>query len=210
MNIPSSSTETTGSDKESLKRESLYTLQILDEVATGRPLTQRDLSKKLGIALGMTNNYLKRLAREGYIQSTQAERKRLHYLLTPKGIAEKSALTYQYIKRSYHFFTEARAKIGQSLSRLERDGVKSVVLYKATVLTEIAVLVLLDTNLKLVAIVDDEMAGNQFLGQKIEPMKSLSALKFDCIVNTTEEPVETVAEHLAPYGVKKDRLFSLQ
>lgn len=210
MNIPSFSTETSNTGKESLNRESLHTLQILDEVATGKPITQRALSNKLGIALGMTNNYLKRLAREGYIQSIQAERKRLHYLLTPKGIAEKSALTYRYIKRSYHFFTEAREKIGQSLSRLERDGMKSVVLYKATVLTEIVVLVLLDTNLKLVAIVDDEMAGSQFLGQKIEPMKSLFALKFDCIVNTTEEPVETVAERLAPYSVKRDKVFSLQ
>ena len=65
MNMSHSSAEIPEKDKELLNRESLHTLQILDEVATGKSLTQRDLSNKLGIALGMTNNYLKRLAREG-------------------------------------------------------------------------------------------------------------------------------------------------
>ena len=36
--------------------DSFHTLQILDEVAKGKPLTQRDLSNKLGIALGMINS----------------------------------------------------------------------------------------------------------------------------------------------------------
>ena len=51
MNMPPSSTESPEMDRELLNRESLHTLQILDEVATGNPMTQRDLSHKLGIGL---------------------------------------------------------------------------------------------------------------------------------------------------------------
>jgi len=209
MNITSLSTETPDKDKDLLNRESLHTLQILDEVATGKPLTQRDLSNKLGIALGMTNNYLKRLAREGYIQIIQAERKRLHYLLTPKGIAEKSALTYRYIKRSYQFFTDARRKLEVFFLDLEKAGVRSIVLYKATVIAEIAVLVLQDRSIQLLTIVDDATAGTTFLGYGIDPVKSLADLKFDRVLVTTEEPTEKVADHLAVYGVKRDRVCSL-
>lgn len=211
MNIkPPSINQLPKQAEEPLSPESLHTLKILDEVASGRSLTQRDLSKKLGIALGMTNNYLKRLARHGYIQIQQTGRRRLHYLLTPKGIAEKSALTYRYIQRSYQFFTEARQKIGGFFEMLEKDGVRSIILYKVTVMTEIAVLVLQDTGMNLVAIVDDDRAGERFLGSIIEPVKALSDLRFDRILITTEEPVDQVELCLAPYGVGREKICALQ
>jgi DNA-binding MarR family transcriptional regulator len=197
-------------DRELLNRESLHTLQILDEVATGNPMTQRDLSHKLGIALGMTNNYLRRLAREGYIQIIQAERKRLHYLLTPKGIAEKSALTYRYIKRSYQFFTIARRKLETFILDLEKAGVRSIVLYKATVIAEIAVLVLQDRPIQLLAIVDDATAGKKFLGYVIEPVKALTDLRFDRVLVTTEDAAEEVFRDLGRSGIHKEKICYLQ
>jgi len=206
MNIIPSPTEVGHADQEPLSRESLHTLQILDEVATGKPLTQRDLSRKLGVALGMTNNYLKRLAHLGYIQIVQAERKRLHYLLTPKGIAEKSALTYRYIQRSFHFFTEARQRINGFFETLSKDGVRSIVLYNANVITEIAVLVLQDSPIKLLAIVDDGMAGQKFLGYQIEPAKALRDMKFDRILITTEEPLEKILAHLGQFDIPQEKI----
>lgn len=188
---------------------SLRTLQILDEVSNGRPITQRYLSKKLGIGLGMVNSYLKRLTQQGYIQVIKAERKRLHYLLTPMGIAEKSVLTYRYIKRSYQVFTDARARIGGFFKDLEKVGVKSVVLYKATVIAEISLLALQDSPFDLVAIVDDIEAGRRFLGYRIQPVEVLQLLSFDKLLITTEDPVEKVAEQLERYGVKREKICSL-
>jgi len=208
MNISPSSTESP--NKEWLNRESLHTLQILDEVATGKSLTQRDLSHKLGIALGMTNNYLKRLAREGHIQIIQAERKRLRYLLTPKGLAEKSALTYRYIKRSYQFFTDARRKLETYFLDLEKSGVRSIVLYKATVIAEIAVLVLQDRPIRLLTIVDDSAVGKNFLGHKVEPVKSLVNLKFDRVLVTAEDSAEKVFEDLNQNAIEKEKICFLQ
>src|SRR3990172_744173 len=127
--------------------DSIRTLQILDEISKENSITQRGLSKRLGIGLGMINSYLKRLTQQGYIQVIKAERKRLHYLLTPMGIAEKSVLTYRYIKRSYQVFTDARVRIGSFFKDLEKVGVKSVVLYRATVIAEISLLALQDSPL---------------------------------------------------------------
>ena len=77
-------------------------LEILTAIDEGRPLTQRDLSQRLGVALGLTNLYLKRLVRKGFVKVVQfpqkpAARKRLRYLVTPMGIAEKSRLTYEHM-----------------------------------------------------------------------------------------------------------------
>jgi len=210
MNMLSSSTDLPEKGREWLNRKSLHTLQILDEVATGKSLTQRDLSNKLGIALGMTNNYLKRLAREGYIQIIQAERKRLHYLLTPKGLAEKSALTYRYIRRSYQFFTDARRKLEAYFLDLEKAGVRSIVLYKATVIAEIAVLVLQTGSIQLLAIIDDSVAGRTFLGYGIEPIQALTELKFDRVLVTTEYTPEEIFEILGRTGVPKEKICFLQ
>src|SRR3972149_6194988 len=138
----------------------------------------------------MINSYLKRLVQHGYIQVVQAERKRLHYLLTPTGIAEKSALTYRYIKRSYQVYSEARGRMVRFFDDLEKDGVKSVVLYQATVVAEIAVMALQDSPLDLVAIVDETGVGGGFLGYKIKPIDDLRTLQFDRLLITTEDPIE--------------------
>src|SRR5439155_254637 len=80
-------------------------LEILTAIGEGRPVTQRALAQRLGVALGLTNLYVKRLARKGCIKVREfprkpATRKRLHYLLTPKGLAEKTRLTYEHMAYS--------------------------------------------------------------------------------------------------------------
>jgi DNA-binding MarR family transcriptional regulator len=192
------------------KMHAYHVLQILDEVSNGDPLTQRDISRKLGIALGMVNSYLKRLAQQGYIQIVQAERKRLRYFLTPLGITEKSLLTYRSIKRSYQVFLASRERITRFFNNLEKDGVKSVVLYQATVVAEIAVLALHDSPLDLVAIVDESEAGRRFLGYRIKPVDDLQRIEFDRVLITTEDSVEKVGEHLGQYGVEKGKVCSLK
>ena len=188
----------------------IRTLQIMDEIAKGKSVTQRSLSKKLGIGLGMVNSYLNRLAQQGYIHIIQAERKRLHYLLTPTGIAEKSVLAYRYIERSYQTFTEARARIGDFLSNLEKDGVESVVLYRATVVAEIALMALQDSRLDLVAIVDNNGAKKRFMGYRVQPIEVLRQLEFDRLLITSEDSIDKVAEHLREYDVEKEKICFLQ
>lgn len=61
-------------------------LLLLSEVERDGAVTQRSLSTKLGVALGLTNLYLKRLARKGYIKITTIPSHRARYLLTPQGL----------------------------------------------------------------------------------------------------------------------------
>ena len=46
-------------------------LKLLEAVEQDSRVTQRSLAGRLGIALGLTNIYLKRLARKGYIKITE-------------------------------------------------------------------------------------------------------------------------------------------
>jgi len=76
-----------------LDLESHRDLRVLEAVAADGRTTQRRLSHQLGIALGLTNLYLKRLARKGFIKCVNVRANRVRYLITPTGIAEKTRLT---------------------------------------------------------------------------------------------------------------------
>src|SRR5258708_22982970 len=77
-------------------------LKLLEAVEADSRITQRGLSTQLGIALGLTNIYLKRLVRKGCIKCVNVQSNRITYLLTPPGIAEKLRPTYQFMAFSLH------------------------------------------------------------------------------------------------------------
>src|SRR5215467_7871648 len=83
-------------------------LKLLEAVEQDSRITQRSLAGKLGIALGLTNIYLKRLVRKGYIKCVNVQSNRITYLITPRGIAEKARLTYEFMDYSLHLYSEVR------------------------------------------------------------------------------------------------------
>src|SRR5256712_9701007 len=88
--------------------ESHRDLKLLEAVEKDSRVTQRGLATKLGIALGLTNIYLKRLVRKGYIKCVNVQSNRITYLITPRGIAEKARLTYEFMDYSLHLYSEVR------------------------------------------------------------------------------------------------------
>src|SRR5439155_1276391 len=114
-----------------MERRGERELEILTAIAEGDSTTQRALAARLGVALGLTNLYLKRLVKKGYIKVVEfprrpAARKRLRYLLTGRGIAEKSRLTYDHMVYALNLYRRARQTLRESLSRLPGAGVKRV------------------------------------------------------------------------------------
>ena len=54
-------------DEKQGNQDTYKSLLLLDEISKGEALSQRDLSKKLNIALGLVNSYIKNLVSKGYI-----------------------------------------------------------------------------------------------------------------------------------------------
>lgn len=99
-------------------------LKILEHIQEEPTITQRDLASKLGIALGLTNAYLKRLVKKGYIKIKNLTGKRIMYILTPKGMVEKARLTFNYMTRSFSYFKEIKNKIDKTYSVVTSSGEK--------------------------------------------------------------------------------------
>ena len=76
--------------------------QLLKSIEQNANLTQRQLSKELGISLGKVNYCLKSLIQKGFVKinNFQNSKHKLQYsyLLTPTGIEEKTKLTIEFLK----------------------------------------------------------------------------------------------------------------
>src|SRR3972149_11041869 len=190
--------------------KSLKSLEILEEFSSNAQVTQRELSHKVGIALGLANFYIKRLVQKGYVEMVYLERNRLGYLITPKGIAEKSRLTYNYIQRSYQYVRKVRIRMRDSLMQLSKEGVDSVILYGGGDMGEVAYLALQEAGIKLVGVIDASRAGRPFLGHTILPISSLPQLLFDRIIITEPIAVQDVGNLLQEYGIGEDRLIHME
>src|SRR5210317_2428486 len=114
-----------------MDQDELRTLKLLEAVDSREPPTQRELARDLNISLGLVNSFIKRLAKKGYFKIGHLPKNRVRYILTPRGIAEKSRLTYEYIQYSFKFYKDARQKLRDLYAELETQGVRCIVFYGA-------------------------------------------------------------------------------
>ncbi len=189
--------------------EHYRSLQILDELANDDSLTQRDLSGRLGIALGLVNSYIKNLIAKGYITVKAIPPKRYAYYLTPKGFTEKTRLTYDLLHDYTRIYREARKSFKQLFHDLEIGGVKNVVFAGADETAEIAYLTLQETRIKLVAVVDSDLAGRNFFGQIVQPVAAVQHMQYDTIIVTSYLKRKQVFKQLGDAGVGKNAIRSV-
>ena len=197
-----------------MQRERERDLEILTAIEEGAPLTQRALAERLGVALGLANLYLKRLARKGYIKIVEfpkkpAARKRLRYLLTPRGMAEKTRLGYEHMTYSLRLYRRARQRLRESLDRLSEGGAKRIALYGTGEAAELAYLTLKELGLEPTGVFANQAKG-QFLGLPVRALADLGGEEFDVvIVATFERPEQPVLEILGR-GVPPERVLTLR
>ncbi|MCL5022536.1 MAG: winged helix-turn-helix transcriptional regulator [Nitrospirae bacterium] len=190
-------------------------LQILTELSTDDSLTQRDLSSRLGIALGLVNSYIRNLMAKGFITVKSIPPRRYAYFLTPKGFTEKTRLTYHLLQDYTRIYREARANLKRLFADLRIGGARRVVFAGADEVAEIAFLTLQETDIELAGIVDEEMAGKKFLGRDVRPLSSVNSGEFsyDYIVITSYLKKEMIYKKLLDAGTPEEHLkviFSIQ
>ena len=189
-------------------------LEILTAIAEGDSTTQRALAARLGVALGLTNLYLKRLVKKGYVKVVgfprkPAARKRLRYLLTTRGIAEKSRLTYDHMVYSLNLYRRARQTLRESLGQLPRAGIKRVALYGTGEAAELAYLTLKDFELEPVGVYAAQ-GGGHFLGFPVQAVAELADEPLDAVVIASFERPEPHLTELIGLGVPRPKILTLR
>lgn len=101
-----------------------HSFKTLRELANDGTLSQRDLSKRMGLSLGRVNYLVNALLEKGYIKANRFKNSRnkiaYMYVLTPKGISAKVTQTYNFLQRKLDEFDRLKQEI--EMLRQEADG----------------------------------------------------------------------------------------
>jgi len=183
-------------------------LRLLEAVHQDGRVTQRGLANKLGIALGLANVYLKRMVHKGFIKVVNVQPNRITYLVTPRGIAEKARLTYEFMDYSLHLYGEVRQHLRTALQACAEAG-KRVAISGSGEAAELAYLSLKEAGLEPVAVFDGE-GQREFLGMPVRPIADHSTVEFDLIIVATLDGSGRQLQALLDAGVPRDKLFPLR
>jgi len=184
-------------------------LKLLEAVEEDSRITQRSLANRLGIALGLTNIYLKRLVRKGYIKCVNVQSNRISYLITPRGIAEKARLTYEFMDYSLHLYGEVRQHLREVLQDCAAAG-RRVAIFGRGEAAELAYLSLKEFGLEPVGVFDVN-GGRDFLGMHVRPIREHDQVNYDLmIVATLERSFDRQLMALEVEGVAREKLFPLR
>ncbi len=183
-------------------------LKLLEAVERDSRITQRTLATKLGIALGLTNIYLRRLVRKGYIKCVNVQPNRISYLITPRGIGEKARLMYEFMDYSLHLYGEVRQHLRVVLQECAAAD-RRVAIYGRGEAAELAYLSLREFGLEPVAVFDGE-GGHDFLGIPVRPVSEHFEVVFDLLIVATLDRSTMSINALIRDGVPAEKLFPLR
>jgi DNA-binding MarR family transcriptional regulator len=106
--------------------EDIRDLDILEQIEENPDITQASLADQMGVAVGTVNFLIKRLIEKGYVKVKRAQRKKLRYIITPKGISHRARLTVNYVEHSLRLYRKTRTRIAILLTQIKEAGYTQV------------------------------------------------------------------------------------
>lgn len=169
--------------KDPMEPDSYRELHVLKEVEITPDISQRDLSRRLGIALGLTNVLLRNLGQKGYIRASKAGWKRWIYALTPDGFSRKLALTVSYVHRVLNHYQGVRQTLREELHPLALNKESHVAIYGTGEFAELVYLGLKELGIEEIGVYSRGPVENErFLGMPVHDISILDPEGYERVV----------------------------
>jgi DNA-binding MarR family transcriptional regulator len=192
-----------------MDKQDLHILRLMGELDRDGTSSQRELSQRLNISVGLVNTFLKRLVNKGYFKVKTMPRNRLKYFLTPEGLARKSRLTAEYLHYSINFYRDIKQLLLSKFDEMEGKNMKRVLFFGAGETAELAYLYLQLTGLELTGMVDDQKKGKNFFGFVIKGTEAVQDMDWDMILLTRLDNTEETIQRLTQEGIGPDRIATI-
>lgn len=90
--------------------------EVLRQIYKKPQSSQREMAKDLGFSLGKLNYCLKALKNKGFVKIKNFQNKKnkiayIQYILTPKGISERTKLTINFMSRKMHEYDQLKKEL---------------------------------------------------------------------------------------------------
>ena len=148
---------------------SQHELKTLLEIKADPSQSQRSLSHRLNISLGLTNAIIKNLIHRGWLKVKKDTGRKLLYIITPEGMANVSRLMYNRFQETLHYYHYTRDLLTAYLMKLYQQGEKTINIYGTGQLAEITYYAGIGTPIKLNTIISDDPSPSKkkFLGHEV-------------------------------------------
>lgn len=160
---------------------------ILDSIDKNKDVTQRELSKEVGVAVSMINAYLNDYEKEGLIKKSYKSTKTVHYFLTKEGIEKKKVLNIGYLNSSLGVYNKAKKNIIDFLDQIIKKGYKNIILYGAGEVAEILLQTIAlnhEFPLNVICVIDDDVdkQGKKIVSSEITSVDVINGIDHDGIL----------------------------
>lgn len=183
-----------------MDRHAYHTFQILEHIEKTPVVTNRRIAGKLDVSVKLAHELLKKLGTKGLLHIRKRNSRRWDYFLTPKGIAEKARLTYEFLDFTMQFYREARRRSAEVLRDLHKAGVEKIAFLGLSEMAEIAFLGVQEHKLRLTEVFDDRRAGEEFMGVPVRPFAQIVQSAAERILVTAFDPALPMGERYLPRG----------
>jgi Mn-dependent DtxR family transcriptional regulator len=177
------------------------TFLILDSIEKNKDITQRELSKEVGVAVSMINAYLNDYEKEGLIKKDYQSTKTVYYYLTKRGIEKKKVLNIGYLNSSLGVYNKAKKNIIDFLDQIIVKGYKNILLYGGGEVAEILLQTIAlnhEFPLNVICVIDDdvEKQGKKIVSKKIESVDIINDIEHDGILISSYTNNKKIIEKL--------------
>jgi len=184
-------------------------LRLMSEVDETPEVNQRQLSLRLGIALGLTNVLLKNLVQKGYVRVSNASWKRRLYNLTPEGLAHKLRLTTGYISKVLDHYKNVRQTLREQMDELDVNEESRIAVCGTNEFAELVYLGLKEIGIGEIAFCSKGKAvGERFLGVPMEDVTKIKFEDYDKVVIAELHGSEALTELLSDLGVPEQKVIT--
>jgi DNA-binding MarR family transcriptional regulator len=202
------------SDNSFFKPTLLYKeFMILDLIEKDANITQREISKTIGVAVSMINSYIEIFVEKGLIKKKKHSTKTVEYFVTRKGIERKRLLNIGYLKNSQILYDSARENIEKFLNQLEIKGKKKLFLYGAGEVAEILLHTIYSsdsTSLTILGVIDDdiEKVGSYIYNTPIVSLDSINGQEHDGVLISSYTNKNSIINKLNQHEYDENKIYN--
>jgi DNA-binding MarR family transcriptional regulator len=169
----------TGKDAE------LRELLALEQIERNPAISQRQLARELGVALGVANACVRTLARKGLVKIRGESNRSITYHLTKEGLLRKAALALEWTNNTINDYVAARTRLRAQMEALAGHGFTRIAVLGADEAAELVALVAPECGMSVVAAIDagGRRIGDALAGVPVVRPDELDAEAIDAIVS---------------------------
>lgn len=178
------------------EKEELTSYHILKKIELDENISQRMLSNQMGVNVASINFALKRLVTKGLIKMIGINPRRIKYIVTPRGLKEKSELAYKFFERNFYFYKDVRIDVENKITEIS-NGRKKVAIYGTNELSEITYLAIQNIELELLGFFNNDRLIKitpKFLGHKVLQLNEIKDIRPHIVLFTQTKDILEIEE----------------